>query len=233
MSRLGIRRPTPALVVSMIALIVALGGTSYAAFSVPNNSVGTSQLKNGSVGTLKLKNGAVTTAKLKNGAVTAAKLNVNGVTVPNALHANAADTATTATNATNATHATTADTATLANSLPALTWASLTLLNSWANYSSSLFGRPGLQYTKDAEGFVHLRGTVTGTAATSTVIATLPAGFRPPSGAWVSIAETNGASDPHPEAVWIDSTGNMNVYPGAGGTNSFVSFEGAEFSTSP
>ena len=36
--RLG--RPSPALVVSIIALIVALGGTSYAAFSVPRDSVG-------------------------------------------------------------------------------------------------------------------------------------------------------------------------------------------------
>ena len=42
--------PSPALVVATIALIVALGGTSYAALS--NNSVGTNQLKNGAVGYL-------------------------------------------------------------------------------------------------------------------------------------------------------------------------------------
>jgi hypothetical protein len=121
MSRFRPRRPSPALVISMIALIVALGGTAYAS-SVANNSVGTKQLKNnavttkkiknGAVTTNKLKNGAVTTKQLKNGAVTASKINTSGLTVPNALHANSADTATTATNATNATHATTADSAT-------------------------------------------------------------------------------------------------------------------------
>jgi hypothetical protein len=83
MRRIRRGRPSPALVVSIVALIVALGGTSYAAFSLPKNSVGTRQLKNG----------AVTTGKLKNGAVTKAKLNVAGVTVPNAVHADTAGTA--------------------------------------------------------------------------------------------------------------------------------------------
>jgi hypothetical protein len=50
--------PSPALVVSLIALFVALGGTSYAAInSLPANSVGTRQLKNGAVTALKLAYG--------------------------------------------------------------------------------------------------------------------------------------------------------------------------------
>lgn len=65
-------RPSPALVISIIALVVALGGTSYAAFKV---------------GTKNIKNGAVTTKKLHNGAVTGKKLNLTGVTAPNAAHA--------------------------------------------------------------------------------------------------------------------------------------------------
>jgi hypothetical protein len=43
--RFLLRRPSPALVVSFVALIVALGGTSYAAFTLPMNSVGTRQIK--------------------------------------------------------------------------------------------------------------------------------------------------------------------------------------------
>jgi hypothetical protein len=43
------RRPSAPLVVSTISLIVALGGTSYAAVSLPRNSVGTKQLKNQAV----------------------------------------------------------------------------------------------------------------------------------------------------------------------------------------
>ena len=61
--------PSPALVVSLIALFVALGGTSYAAVTaVPANSVGTAQLKNGAVTTPKIANGAVTAAKIAGGA---------------------------------------------------------------------------------------------------------------------------------------------------------------------
>ena len=47
--------PSPALVISLIALFVALGGTSYAAItSLPANSVGTKQLKNSAVTDTKL-----------------------------------------------------------------------------------------------------------------------------------------------------------------------------------
>ena len=111
------RRPRAALVISVIALIAALGGTAYAGVVLGKNSVGTKQLKNG----------AVTTKKIKDGAVTAAKINSTGLTVPNAVHATSANSATTATsatnatNATNATHATSADSATAAGSAGALT----------------------------------------------------------------------------------------------------------------
>jgi hypothetical protein len=87
-----LRAPSPALVISLIALFVALGGSAYAATRLPKNSVGTKQLK---------KN-AVTGPKIKSGAVTAAKINTRGLTVPSAVHATAADSAASATNATNA-----------------------------------------------------------------------------------------------------------------------------------
>jgi hypothetical protein len=52
--------PSPALVVSLLALFVALGGTSYAAInSLPANSVGTPQLKNGAVTAPKINASAL------------------------------------------------------------------------------------------------------------------------------------------------------------------------------
>jgi hypothetical protein len=91
-----LRRPSPALVVSTIALIVAVGGTSYAAFKLPKNAVGTKQIKNG----------AVTGAKVANGTLTGAKIKLSTLgTVPAATNAANAATATSATNATNATTA--------------------------------------------------------------------------------------------------------------------------------
>ncbi len=50
--------------IAYLALIVALGGTSYAAINLPAGSVGSRQLKNGSVTTNKLANGSVTQKKL-------------------------------------------------------------------------------------------------------------------------------------------------------------------------
>jgi hypothetical protein len=103
-----LRTPSPALVISLIALFVSLGGTSYAAITaLPKNSVGTKQLK---------KN-AVTAPKIKNKAVTAAKINTNGLIVPRALHASSANSATNANHATNADSATNAATAAAANAL--------------------------------------------------------------------------------------------------------------------
>jgi hypothetical protein len=91
MGRFHITRPSPALVVATIALIVAMGGTSYAALSLPQNSVGTEQLKNAAVTNGKIKTGAVGTKKIADGAVTGAKLNLTGVIVPRAGYATSAD----------------------------------------------------------------------------------------------------------------------------------------------
>jgi hypothetical protein len=83
-------RLTFANVTSLIALFVALGGSSYAALNLPKGSVGTKQLKRNAVTTQKIKNNAatrskiaanaVTTGKIANDAVTAGKL-AAGVTV--------------------------------------------------------------------------------------------------------------------------------------------------------
>ena len=49
--------------IALLALFVALGGTSYAALSLPAGSVGTQQLRNGAVTSRKLAKGAVTAAE--------------------------------------------------------------------------------------------------------------------------------------------------------------------------
>jgi hypothetical protein len=73
-------RPSPALVVASIALLVALGGTSVAAVNqLAANSVGTSQLKNNAVTTPKIKNSAVNASKIASNAVVAAKIASNAV----------------------------------------------------------------------------------------------------------------------------------------------------------
>jgi hypothetical protein len=56
-------RTAPATVIACIALAVALSGTSYAAFVLPANSVGTKQLKNRSIQRLDI--GRKTIASLR------------------------------------------------------------------------------------------------------------------------------------------------------------------------
>ena len=62
-----LRRPSPAMVVASLALLVALGGTSMAAATqLAKNSVGTPQLKDAAVSNPKIKNNAVNSAKVAN-----------------------------------------------------------------------------------------------------------------------------------------------------------------------
>jgi hypothetical protein len=80
MRRLIRHRPSPSMVVSVLALIVALGGTSYAALSLPKNSVGSTQLKKNAVTNSKLKNNAVTGAKVKTGSLTGSDIKNHSLT---------------------------------------------------------------------------------------------------------------------------------------------------------
>jgi hypothetical protein len=57
------RRPSPAIVLAIVAVVLSLVGTAYAGVQLGRSSVGTFQLKDGSVTTAKLHNGAVTAAK--------------------------------------------------------------------------------------------------------------------------------------------------------------------------
>ena len=61
-------RPSPAMVVAFVALLLGLGGGAYAQ-QLSNNSVGSKQLKNNAVTTKKIKNGAVNSNKVKNGSL--------------------------------------------------------------------------------------------------------------------------------------------------------------------
>jgi hypothetical protein len=61
------RRPSAALIVSMLALVVALGGTAYAAVQLPKNSVGAAQIKKNAVRSAEVKNKSLKAKDLKPG----------------------------------------------------------------------------------------------------------------------------------------------------------------------
>jgi hypothetical protein len=70
MRRVPLRRPSPAMIVACLALLVALGGTSVAAVNaLPTNSVGTAQLKASAVTNPKIAANAVNSLKVLNGSL--------------------------------------------------------------------------------------------------------------------------------------------------------------------
>ncbi len=80
------RRPSPALVVAIIALIASLTGTAWAALG--KNTVGAKQLKSKSVTTGKIGNNAVTGIKVAANSLTGEDINLAQLgTVPSATNA--------------------------------------------------------------------------------------------------------------------------------------------------
>lgn len=80
-------------------------------------------------------------------------------------------------------------------------WVSLTLVSSWVNYGS---GYVTAQYRK-INGVVHVRGVIkSGTTTGGTVVATLPAGYRPSSHIVVPAWASAG-----PASVEVLSSGDL------------------------
>jgi len=94
--KIRISRPSPAMVVAIIALVAALSGSAYAALG--KNSIGSRQLKAKAVTSGKIANNAVTSAKVAKNSLTGADINVGALgTVPSADRAGSAGNADTVT----------------------------------------------------------------------------------------------------------------------------------------
>ena len=154
-----LRAPSPAFVISLIALFLALGGTSYATTKViltkHNDAKADTTLVKKLAPSLSVKH-----AKTANNATNAV----------NATHATSADSATNATNATNATHATnatnatnatTAQTANVANAIGAVTYVKGTVRDAPAN------GGSGFAESTESDAFCPAGTVVIGTASHS------------------------------------------------------------------
>jgi hypothetical protein len=86
------RRPSPALIVAIIALIVSLTGSAWAVSgALKKNSVGSRQLKSKSVTTGKIASNAVNGSKVANNSLTGDDINLSKLgTVPAAASADSA-----------------------------------------------------------------------------------------------------------------------------------------------
>ncbi len=101
-------RPSPAMVIAMIALFISLTGSAWAAFGeegafrrhkkphLAKNSVGTRQLKSKSVRTGKIANNAINSRKVRDNSLTGADINLRRLgVVPSAVSAGSAGNANT------------------------------------------------------------------------------------------------------------------------------------------
>jgi len=69
-----VRRPSPAMVVAILALCLAVGGTAFAAVKLGKNAVKTKNIKNSAVTESKIAGNAVTGSKIADSAVTESKI---------------------------------------------------------------------------------------------------------------------------------------------------------------
>jgi hypothetical protein len=181
------RRPSHATVVAYLALFVALGGGAYAASQLPNNSVGTKNLKDG----------AVTKPKIANGAVTGTKVNFsNFPAVPSARHADDASQL----------GGRAARSYALARTLHPT---SAFLEHGW--YNAGSYGVAG--YAKDQFGIVHLFGSAYNNTTSGSTIFTLPVGDRPAYRVREVVTFGNGISEPF-GLLEIDTDGTVSAYTG-------------------
>jgi hypothetical protein len=89
MSRHTTRLPSPALVIAVFALLVALGGTGYALAAIPKHSVGAAELKKNAVRSKAVKDHALKAKDFKAGQLPPSEVLVknsgDGVTVTTVL----------------------------------------------------------------------------------------------------------------------------------------------------
>jgi hypothetical protein len=102
-----------------------------------------------------------------------------------------------------------------------LRWTKLPLVTGWAAYGDG-YGDPG--YAKDALGIVHLRGLVKGSPAPQTIVANLPAGFRPA----VHVEELLACGGTVPCTVVAKTTGEL-VFEQVSASSTWLSLDGLTF----
>jgi hypothetical protein len=198
------RRPSFPTVISLIALFVALGGTSYAVIKLPANSVGSRQLKANAVSGSKIRNGSVGVGDLE----TAAR-GLRGPRGPAGPAGSAGGSGG-------------------GTAVSVEAWQPLVPAPGWSNLGGVY--EPAA-YRKDSLGRVFLRGVLTknGLPAVGDVLATLPPGYRPPGRLIFSVGAGGGVNEIG--RLDVSETGTIEFENGAVMETDFASLDTISFWT--
>ena len=97
-------------------------------------------------------------------------------------------------------------------------WQSATVVSPWSE------GQTTVQYMKDANGFVHIRGSTTAASVqSSSIMFTLPAGYRPGVSDYFPAVQSGGAS----ALIYVETTGQ--VYGTISTANNQLRFNGTNY----
>jgi hypothetical protein len=229
------RRPSPAIVFSLIALFAVLGGTSYAAVTklLPKNSVGSAQVINGSLQKADLS--AKTRNALRGTKGDPGALGPAGAAGPSGPQGPKGDTGAPGLKGDNGATGPKGDTGAVPT--PAAPIPVSTFSNGWVTWGTGY----EVSYWKDPFGVVHLTGSVRDGLISDDVhaypIFTLPPGYRPTQVQYQPIVSTTGGQVTVPGGfieVCAQGTclgdsaadGEIRVY---GVDNRYVSFDGVTF----
>lgn len=103
-------------------------------------------------------------------------------------------------------------------------WTAPTLLNAWAQVA----GWSTVGFRKDGQGFVHLRGRLTGGIAGTTIF-TLPAGYRPGSGTMYFMCTATSSGDGIAANDYISVGTDGTVKDQADGGTNRIALDGITF----
>jgi Collagen triple helix repeat (20 copies) len=217
------RRPSPALVISLVALFAALSGTSYAAVTklLPKNSVGSAQVINGSLKKADLNATALRALRGPTGARgsagAAGPAGTQGAQGPRGLQGE------------QGLQGPKGDTGAPP---PVEGFQAPTLLNSFVLYDEDANGTPEVPvlFWKDPFGVVHLQGAVQRASATGdfTSIFQLPVGYRPGAQYHTFPVLTVGHNDSVEQLGYLQIEADGFVYY-VGGNVGYFSFDGVTF----
>jgi hypothetical protein len=198
------RRPSFPTVISLIALFVALGGTSYAVIKLPAKSVGNRELKSNAVTSGKIRAQSIARSDLS----ASARVGSRGPRGPAGPPGAAAP----------------------ADSAKAEGWKALVLVGAWTHYGDD-WPTPG--YRKDGAGHVFLRGLVkrAGGLGPADTIAVLPSGYTPANRTMSAAAMATGTAAATSGRLDIEKDGQLRWSGGPSGDPNFVSLDNVSFWT--